>query len=289
MHPDNKRRLELVQSYRRVVEVDNGDDHHPLITVATAAAAVTASEHKRRRTQSIENDDEPLTSSARRCIDGDNSDDEEHPDHQENTDQTSRSVAKDHHDDSIHNANDVCPASSSSSKSLPSKAPLGDINNEIYHIRAYRMSSTHRLRLCIHLFPYMSEDSRQRNDACLRIGAALRYFAGGNPTEIAQQYKCTLGELMAHIFEVVHAVNQCPALDIAYPESHEEQREIAAFFELIKSDIGLPNCAGALGSMLVWTDQPNSNKNNNETKDDNKLKDNRDHPFFCQADRKSVV
>ena len=280
LHHDNKRRLELVQSHRRVVEVDNGDDHHPLMTVATAAAAATASEHKRRRRQSIENDDEPPVSSTRSCLDGDNSDDEEHSFHEENADQISHSIVKDQQDDD--NSNDVCPTSSSSSKQLPCKAPLGDINNEIYHIRAYRMTSTHRLRLCIHLFPYMSEESRQRNDVCLRIGAALRYFAGGNPTEIAQQYKCTLNELMAHILEVVHAVNQCPAFDISFPESHEEQREIAACFELIKSDIGLSNCAGALGSMLVWTDQPNNNNN----KDDNKLKASREHPHFCQAKNK---
>lgn len=57
------------------------------------------------------------------------------------------------------------------------------------------------------------------------------------------------------MWEVVDAIHACEGLAIDFPAT-DKQTEVAAGFELLMSDIGIPSCAGALGSMLVWIEPP---------------------------------
>ena len=133
--------------------------------------------------------------------------------------------------------------------------------------QSYRMTMEHFWRLYDLLEPFMSpeplpapKDTENWNQP-LRIKAALRFFAGGDPVDIASDHSIpSLWLLEEYIYDVVAAINECQALAIAFPESHDEQREIAAGFELFKSDIGITECCGALGGMMLLTELPRTDE-----------------------------
>ena len=50
---------------------------------------------------------------------------------------------------------------------------------------------------------------------------------------------------------VTQAINTCNDLAIVFPESHEEQYQIAAGFHT-KSAAEIHNCAGATDGLLIW-------------------------------------
>jgi hypothetical protein len=140
---------------------------------------------------------------------------------------------------------------------------MGDLARQ-----SYRMTTAHLLRLVDMLAPVMSPrrstavaltvmDERTQQNKALRIKAALRFFAGGDPREIASAHSIDdLCTLEAYIWDVVDAIHAADNLAIAFPLAHNDQREIAAGFELIKSDTGIENCCGALGGMLLATEAP---------------------------------
>ena len=90
-----------------------------------------------------------------------------------------------------------------------------------------------------------------------RFSAALRYFAGGRPEDIALVHGISHSEVFNSVWRVVNAVNSCPdhAFDCSFPKKHEDQRRIAEEFCRV-SDAHFDNCAGPIDCMLLWLEQP---------------------------------
>jgi hypothetical protein len=89
----------------------------------------------------------------------------------------------------------------------------------------------------------------------IRLSAALRYFAGASPIDIALVFGISHVEVFESVWKVVDAINACPSLNITYPTSHREQKRIACEFQL-KSGAKFANCAGAIDGILIWTLKP---------------------------------
>ena len=91
----------------------------------------------------------------------------------------------------------------------------------------------------------------------VRLSAAIRYFAGGRPDDIALVHGISHSEVFTSVWKVVDAVNDCAKLNFAYPTSHERQKEIAREFQA-KSDADFPFCGGCLDGMMVWYEKPSA-------------------------------
>jgi hypothetical protein len=89
----------------------------------------------------------------------------------------------------------------------------------------------------------------------VRLGAALRYFAGGSLYDIMCVFCISLSEVLKSVWIVVDAVNDCPQFHISYPSSLEEQRRIVAEFEAASTP-KFRNCAGAIDGILIWMQKP---------------------------------
>jgi hypothetical protein len=89
----------------------------------------------------------------------------------------------------------------------------------------------------------------------VRLACALRYFAGGSRYDIAPLYGVGVSEVNFSVWVIVDAINTCAKFTISYPESLEEQREIARGFQNASTP-GIPNCAGAIDGILIWTLKP---------------------------------
>eukprot|EP00804_Cyclotella_cryptica_P022404 CCRYP_020044-RA/>CCRYP_020044-RA protein AED:0.32 eAED:-0.07 QI:0/0/0/1/1/1/2/0/430 len=89
----------------------------------------------------------------------------------------------------------------------------------------------------------------------VRLACALRYFAGGCPYDIAPLYGVAISEVHLSVWVIVYAINSCDQFAISYPESLEEQRKIARGFQNASTP-GIPNCAGAIDGILIWTLKP---------------------------------
>lgn len=148
----------------------------------------------------------------------------------------------------------------------------------IFYRQAYRMTPDHFWRLHNVLLPHMKDDAeagdggvgeqkdkvgsqgcngkKPRRTAAFRLSAALRHFAGGDSESDHCMVPGSGEDIEDYVREVVDAVHECRHFDLEYPACHRIQREIAACFEFLKSDVGLASCAGAVGSMLVWTEEP---------------------------------
>jgi hypothetical protein len=139
-----------------------------------------------------------------------------------------------------------------------------------YVRRAYRMTESAFWDLHTKLVPHMTtvrinpakRQKTQRKGAKngliptdIRLSAAIRYFAGGRPEDIAISHGIAHSEVFYSCWKVVDAVNKCPELAFGYPESHEKQRELALAFKA-KSAAGIDCCAGAVDGMLLWIERP---------------------------------
>jgi DDE superfamily endonuclease len=140
-----------------------------------------------------------------------------------------------------------------------------------YVRRAYRMTQAAFWDLHTKLEPHMttirSSGSAKRKklhrngskngliptEICL--SAAIRYFAGGRPEDIAISHGISHSEVFYSCWKVVDAVNKCPDLAFSYPECHEKQKELALAFQA-KSAAGIDCCAGAVDGMLLWIERP---------------------------------
>ena len=90
----------------------------------------------------------------------------------------------------------------------------------------------------------------------VRLGCALRYFAGGSPGDILSTYRISLTSVLLSVsWGVVEAVNQCEEFHISYPPCHELQRRIAADFASV-SDVNFTACAGAIDGVLICIGKP---------------------------------
>jgi hypothetical protein len=140
-----------------------------------------------------------------------------------------------------------------------------------YVRRAYRMTESAFWDLHTKLVPHMttvrsnSQATRQKTHRNggknglipteIRLSAAIRYFAGGRPEDIAISHGIAHSEVFYSCWKVVDAVNKCPALAFGYPVCHEKQKELALAFKA-KSAAGIDCCAGATDGMLLWIERP---------------------------------
>jgi hypothetical protein len=139
-----------------------------------------------------------------------------------------------------------------------------------YVRRAYRMNEEAFWNLHAMLQPHMGsrrcqswkKRKKHRNGGKnglisteVRLSAAIRYFAGGRPEDIAICHGIGHSEVFNSCWRVVDAVNNCPELAIAFPTCHEEQRQLALGFQE-KSAVGIDCCAGAVDGMLLWIEKP---------------------------------
>ena len=118
----------------------------------------------------------------------------------------------------------------------------------------------------------------------MRLGAAIRYFAGGSPYDIMCSFHISYSEVLVSVWIVVDAINACPRFCIKYPESLEEQRRIAAEFEAASTP-GIRNCAGAIDGILIWMLKPSLEEAKKVGVDQKKFFCGRKHKFGlnCQA------
>jgi DDE superfamily endonuclease len=135
-----------------------------------------------------------------------------------------------------------------------------------YVRRAYRMKGSsfwnlHRM-VHKHLRPKRSKKKKHKNGATngvittpVRLSAAIRYFAGGRPEDIALVHGISHTEVFHSVWMVVDAVNKCELLEFTYPSDHQKQYEIAAGFKK-KSKTGFGVCAGCTDGMVLWTEKP---------------------------------
>jgi hypothetical protein len=116
----------------------------------------------------------------------------------------------------------------------------------------YRMTKHSFFELLQLIKPYMKISQKPSSGAInrtpngliqpeVRLGATLRYFAGAY--DIAALHGISVSAFWERcVWIVLDAIHKCPALDITYPVSHDEQLEIARGFEE-KSDVGFTICA----------------------------------------------
>jgi hypothetical protein len=89
----------------------------------------------------------------------------------------------------------------------------------------------------------------------VRLGIALRFFAGGSNYDIMTTFGVGQADVSKSIWIVVEAVNRTNQLAIEFPRCHEKQHEIARQFQ-VKSTAGFDCCAGAVDGILIWIQQP---------------------------------
>ena len=89
----------------------------------------------------------------------------------------------------------------------------------------------------------------------LRLAIAIRYFAGGDPLDLAIVYHVTPCLVYQCVWEVVDAINQTKELDITFPSTYKEQEAVANEFKT-RSSAGFNNCAGCVDGILIWIHKP---------------------------------
>ena len=89
----------------------------------------------------------------------------------------------------------------------------------------------------------------------IRLGAALRFFAGGSYLDITISHAIGKTDVYRSVWSVVHAANQCPSLQFKFPTTLTECKEVAEEFTF-RSQAGFNNCVGCIDGMLVWTKKP---------------------------------
>ena len=92
-----------------------------------------------------------------------------------------------------------------------------------------------------------------------RLSAALRYFAGGSPTDIAICHGISHSEVFVSVWRVVDAVNNCEELAFSFPECHQKQKELALGFKN-RSEAGFDCCVAAIDGLLLWIEKPSANE-----------------------------
>jgi hypothetical protein len=147
----------------------------------------------------------------------------------------------------------------------------------IYFCRAYRMSYDSFWRLhnllevrieeaAAKIRGYTPKDVHGENwsappisngaiSTSVRLGIAIRYFAGGSPYDIMAKFGVSHTSVFESVWMVVEAVNNLPAMNIEYPSDVEEQKKIARGF-CSASKVKFDCCAGAIDGILIWMHKP---------------------------------
>lgn len=135
-----------------------------------------------------------------------------------------------------------------------------------YFRRAYRMNYNCFKELLVLISPYLDHVINQDRDrvkrapngviskAC-RLAAAIRFFAGGDPYDIMQIFQISHSEVFRSVDAIISAVNLSRELAIMFPDSHDEQQQIARDFAQVSS-AGFRGCCGCLDGLLIWTHKP---------------------------------
>ena len=178
----------------------------------------------------------------------------------------------------------------------------------IYFRRAYRLSYASFWRLHELLAPvidgiaskirgYVPKHERDHGDKfsappvpngiisrSVRLGIALRYFAGGSPYDIMVKYGVSHTSVFESVWIVVESVNSLSAFDISYPSCPEVQRNIASGFR-DASRVKFDCCAGAIDGILIWMHKPSQKEADNAGVGQKKFLCGRKHKFGlnCQA------
>ena len=129
--------------------------------------------------------------------------------------------------------------------------------------RMYRMDESSFWSLLNTIGPLMKNDRLRKRGKTpngpilksVRLGMALRYFAGGCPYDIALAHGTSHGEVLKSVWDVVDAVNNTRELNITFPTTYDEQRKVAEGFRQ-KSKAGFNNCVGAVDGILIWIHKP---------------------------------
>ena len=98
--------------------------------------------------------------------------------------------------------------------------------------KAYRMSASSFWKLRHLLFKNPLHKCNKRGvTQSMSLSIALRWFAGGNPTDIAIVHGVCYDEVLKNVWKVVDQVNECDELKFSFPDNHEEQQKIAEEFK----------------------------------------------------------
>ena len=134
--------------------------------------------------------------------------------------------------------------------------------------RKYRMIKTSFYTLLDILDPYLPSTGEDRAKPgsvpngpitkSSRLSMALRYCAGGDPADIADHHGVKTDEVLKSVWAVVDAIHKAPQLNIVFPQSPEEQDNVAQGFKA-KSDLDIDVCAGAIDGILIWIHKPSKN------------------------------
>jgi hypothetical protein len=97
-----------------------------------------------------------------------------------------------------------------------------------------------------------TEDSQEwwKEWSDIRLSAAIRYFAGGHPEDIAISNGIAHSDVFYSCWKVVDAVNKCPDLAFGFPRCHEKQKQLALAFNA-KSAAAIDCCVGATDGMRL--------------------------------------
>jgi hypothetical protein len=131
----------------------------------------------------------------------------------------------------------------------------------IYTQRAYRMPEAAFFTLHEMLRPFLQSSNRNRGcrngviSSTIHLAAALRFFAGGSPYDLAVMHGISHSSVYESAWMVLDAINQCSGLRFTFPPSHAEQRFIAREFAK-KSSAGFDCCVGAIDGILIWIEKP---------------------------------
>ncbi len=109
-------------------------------------------------------------------------------------------------------------------------------------------------------------------------------FSGGSPYNIVFMFGISYCEVIASVWIVVEVMNTCPWFDILYPNTLEEQRQIAARLQAASTP-GIRNCAGAIDGILIWMLKPSEREAREAGIDQKKFLCGRKYKFGlnCQA------
>lgn len=73
----------------------------------------------------------------------------------------------------------------------------------------------------------------QRIETSVRLGCALRYFAGGSPYDLQVKYGISHTAVIDSVWNVVDAINTNKDFFIPYPTDHNEQCRMAAEWKAV--------------------------------------------------------
>ena len=148
-------------------------------------------------------------------------------------------------------------------KRLDMDVYIHDMDAKLFR-RKYRMEKKSFYDLLDIIKPHLRSDGSDRKRGATpngaissesRLSMALRYCAGGDPLDIADIHGVGDDEVTQSVWDIVDAIHKSPELDIVFPETYAEQKDVADGFKR-KSDIGISCCIGAIDGILIWIHKP---------------------------------